>query len=137
MAASPVRQALYSRLASDGTLTGLLATASSIFHRRAPRDAPTPFLVIDKEAGTPRYTHGAIDINDELWLVKAVDRSSSASVAETIAARVDTVLRDAPITITGRNPMWLRRDNDVDYLEEDQADAYQHVGAIWRLILST
>jgi hypothetical protein len=137
MPASVVRQALYTRLAGDGALTGLLATPTSIFHRRAPRDAPTPFIVLDKQAGTPSYASGAIDINDELWLVKAVDRSSSATAAETIAARVDTVLRDAPITVTGRNLMWLRRDSDVDYLEEDQADAYQHVGGLYRLIVST
>lgn len=131
---NPVRAALWARLTGDATLTALLATPAAVYHRRAPQDAAHPFVVIDKQDGRPEWQFGADRVEWDLWLVKAVDLSGSASRAEEIAARIDMVLNDAPLVIKDRRLLYLRRDEDVDYPEEDGADLYQHVGGVYRLL---
>lgn len=131
-----VRQALYAALAADAPLTGLLSSATAIYHQRAPQDAETPFVVFQKQAGNPRRTFtDAYAI--ELWLVKAVDRGSSANQAEQIAAAIDALLDGATLAITGQTPMSLRRDSDVDYPEDDGAETYHHAGGVYRLFTQT
>jgi hypothetical protein len=112
----------------------MLAAPGAIYHRRAGRGVATPFVVFDKQTGLPSWTLGARDLNDELWMVKAVDRAPSATRAEEIAAQIDTVLRDAPLMIAPYTVVWCRRDSDIDFLEEDQAEAVQHCGGLYRLL---
>lgn len=131
-----IRSGIYARLAADVTLTALLATPTSIFHRRAPQEAETPFVIFHKAAGNPTWTFG--DISDHLqretWLVKGIDRAPSSGLAEDIAARVEVVLTDAPLVSAGHVHLYVRRESDVDYGEDDGADLYHHVGAVYRLV---
>lgn len=129
-----IRRSLYDRLSGDETLTGLLATADSIYHQRIPQSATLPAIVFHKQSGTPTWQFAAAHIQSDLWLVKAVDLSSSAGRAEDIAARINTVLTDAPLAITDHERLAVYRDSDVDYPETDGADVYRHVGALYRVV---
>lgn len=130
---NPLRAALYAHLTSDPTLVGMLATATSVYHQQAPQGAAFPFVVFNRQAGTPAWQFAGDPVQDDLWQIKAVSRASSASQAENIAERLDAILNRATLTITGRLHLSLLRESDVDYPEQDDADSYQHVGALYRI----
>jgi hypothetical protein len=135
-----VRRALYGRLASDTTLNGLLATpptgySKNIFHQQAPAGAHYPLVIFDKSSGVP--TEAMADpsaLETDVWLIKAIDQNTSADVAESIAARVQTLLNDATLSISGATHLYLRRQSDVEYPEDADGERFQHVGSLYRLV---
>lgn len=139
---TPIRRALYGRLAGDTTLTGLLAAANppfsqSIYYQQAPEDAKFPHVIFAKQSGVPTDTFGeAGAFEEEVWLVKGVDRSASADLVEQIQARLVALLNDAPLSIAGRSLMWLRRqtDNGTEYLEVFAGQTFRHAGSLFRLV---
>lgn len=135
-----IRRALYGKMAGDTTLNNLLATpptgySKSIYHQQAPEHAKYPFVVFSKSAGTPTETLGDPSaLETDVWLIKGMDRSSSADVVDTIASRLITLLSDASLSISGASLLYLRRDSDVEYPEVTDGVAYQHAGSLWRVI---
>jgi hypothetical protein len=131
---NPVRQAIYTRLSADSTLTALLSSAGAIYHQVAPQTAQTPFIVFHKQSGVPTWQFAGAHIQGDVWTVKAVDRSSSASRAEDISARADVVLTDAPLAVTGNDLLAVYRESDIDYPESVDGETYRHVGFLARLV---
>lgn len=131
---NPVREAIYGVLVTDVTLTGLLSNPEAIFHQQAPQDAEFPFVAFHKQAGTPRWQFDAAHIQNDLWTVKGISLGASASIVEDIAARIDLVLTDAALPVTGRSLLYLRRQSDVDYVETSGADTFRHCGAQYRVV---
>ena len=138
-----VRRALYGKMAADVTLVALLGIPAtgytkSIYHQFAPEGAGFPYIVFNKESGNPSYGFGGRALDDELWLIKGVDRpvppSTSTDAVENIASRLDALLTDGAISISGYTQRWLRREMDVEYPEEIDGVAYRHAGAQYRLI---
>lgn len=135
-----VRRALYGRLASDTTLNNLLATpatgfSKAIYHQQAPANASFPFVIFNRQSGVP--TEAMADpsaLDTDIWLVKAVDRNTSADTAESISARVQTLLNDATLSISGATHLYLRRQSDVEYAEEANGVSYKHSGSLYRLV---
>jgi hypothetical protein len=137
------RRALYGKLAGDTTLNNLLGTpatgySKNIYYQVAPEGAAYPLIVFSKQAGTPTYTlksgHAAIDT--EVWMVKGVDRSDTADRADAIQSRLDTLLTDGALTISGASQLDLARQSDIDYLEDDDGEVYRHAGSLYRLLYS-
>lgn len=131
---NPVRAAIYTRLSGDAVLTGLLSAPDAIYHRTIPQTGGFPAVVFSRQSGTPGWQFAGAHIQDDVWLVKAVSRGSSASPAEDIAARIDAVLTDAPLAVTGRLLLAVYRQSDVDYDEVDAGERYHHVGSQYRLV---
>jgi hypothetical protein len=138
------RRALYGKMAGDTTLNNLLGTpatgySKSIYYQVAPAGAQYPLVVFNKQAGTPTYTfetgHAAIDT--EVWTVKGVDRSDTADKADAIADRLDALLTDGVLTISGAAQMYLRRQSDFDYPEDDDGTIYRHSGCNFRLLVQS
>lgn len=139
-----VRRALYGKMSGDATLTGMLGTPPSgyskaIYYQAAPKGAGFPYIVFNKQASTPRYAIGARAYDNEVWLIKAVIRSSgpggdSPDDADNIASRLDVLLTDGTISISGATQLYLRRESDVDYAETADGALYRHAGANFRLI---
>lgn len=135
-----IRRALYGRLSGDTTLNGLLATpptgySKSIYHDQAPDAAAFPFVVFGKNSGVPTDAFakpGALET--DVWLVKAVDRSTSADTADAIAARIQVLLNDATLSVSGKTHLYLRRQSDVEYPEVADGVLYRHAGALYRLV---
>lgn len=136
----PIRRAIFGKLAGDTTLTGMLGAppagkSQSIYYQQAPENATYPFVVINKQAGTPTdtfHTPGAYET--DVWLVKGVDRASSADTVEGVQARLIALLNDANLSISGRSLMALRRQSDVDYLENVDGETYLHAGSLFRVV---
>ncbi len=139
---TPVRRALYGRLAGDTTLNGMLAAppsgySKSIFYQQAPEGAGFPFVIFSKQSGVPTETFGNPDALDtDTWLVKAVDQATTADDAEAITARVQVLLNDATLSISGSTLLYLRRQSDVDYSEVDKGVQYVHAGSLYRLVVT-
>lgn len=137
------RRALYGRLAGDTTLNNLLGTppagySKSIYYQQAPASARFPFVILNKQAGNPTEAFGAPAAMDtDMWLIKAVDRSSSSDIAESISERIQALLNDATLSVSGTTLTYLRRQSDVDYMETDQGVEYRHAGSIYRLVTAT
>lgn len=133
------RRSLYGKMAGDTTLNNLLATpptgfAKSIYYQQAPQGASFPYVIFQQQSGTPRYGLGARAFDDSVWLVKGVDRSTDADVVDAIATRLDTLLTDGTVTISGHTPLYLRRESDVTYAEVSDGVRYLHAGALFRFI---
>jgi hypothetical protein len=135
-----VRRALYGKLAGDTTLTNLLGTpatgfSKSIYHAEAPAGAGFPFVILNRQSGVPTETFADPSaLEDDIWLVRATDRNTTADGAEAIAARVKALLNDATLTISGATHLYLRRQSDVEYLETAEGVRYAHCGALYRLV---
>jgi hypothetical protein len=133
MKAKAVRRALYGKLAGDTTLNNLLGTPASgyskaIYHQTAPDGADYPFVIFNKQAGTPTYafkgTTGGAAFDTDVWLVKVIDA----------AERLDVLLTDGVLSISGATQMLLLRQSDVVYEEIDGDQRFQHVGSLYRLL---
>lgn len=137
---TPIRRAIYGALAGDTTLNNLLGPpptgySKSIFYQEAPAAAHFPFVVFNKMSGTPTETFGDPDALDtDTWLVKGIDRATTADVAESIQARVKALLNDATLSISGTTLLYLRRQSDVEYPETADGVMYKHAGSLFRLV---
>src|SRR5262249_23310840 len=127
-------------MAGDTTLNGMLSTPATgyvhaIYHDDAPSDAHYPFVVFSKSSGVPTEAfHDPSAFENDVWLIKAVDRSPTADQAEQIADRLKTLLNDQPPTISGAPLLYLRRKSDVKYPERAEGVLSRHCGALWRLV---
>lgn len=130
----PVRAALYTALADDAQLTGLLSAPSSIFHQVIPQTAKLPAVVFSRQAGTPWWQFAGAHVQQDVWTFKGIGKGSSATRAEDIAARIDQLLTDASLIVGGESVMAIFRESEIDYLERDGADLFHHRGALYRLI---
>lgn len=141
-----VRRALYGKMAGDTTLTSLLhspppTSSQSIYHQQADDAAQTPFVIFQKQAGTPGYAFGARSYDNELWLIKGVVQKSNSGTAtasdavDAISSRLDTLLTDGAITISGKTKLYLRRESDIEYSEQVEGQPrVLHAGGLFRLM---
>jgi hypothetical protein len=137
---TPVRRALYGRMASDTTLNTLLGTPApgfthSIYHQEAPAKAGFPFVIFQKQAGTPTEAMGDPSaLESDIWLIKGVARDTTTDVVESIQSRIQTLMNDASLSISGNVLLYLRRQSDVEYPEDFDGEMYKHAGALYRLV---
>jgi hypothetical protein len=73
-------------------------------------------------------------VTGSVWLVKAVDRSPSASTAEDLADEILDALDNAALSLTDGTVLFCRRETALSYTEQDGADLWRHVGGYYRLI---
>lgn len=135
-----LRRAIYGKLAGDTTLNNLLGAPApnynkSIYHSKAPDKAGYPFVTIDRLSGIPTHTFGKpIALEEDIWIIKAIDRALSADAADDAAARLDTLLNDATLSISGYDLLYLRRQSAVEYDEDSDGVTYKHSGGQYRVI---
>lgn len=132
---NPVRKGLYQKLSGTAAVTNLVGTR--IYHRQAPPDATYPLVIFSKTSGTKIRAFGDPNaFNREVWLVKAIDRGSSATVAEDVAAAIDTALDGGDITVAGKKLADLTHVADVSYPEHSGDQLFHHDGANYAVVLT-
>lgn len=126
-----VRNAIKSKLASDGTLSGL--ATGGIFSDMATAGAVPPYVIFSKMDG--RYDHAFRDppLAGQLYLVKGVSRRKAES--EAIDARCRAVLHRSDLNIDGHETKSVLIDHDVDYPEQSDGDRFDHVGTVYRIVI--
>lgn len=130
--------AIFNKLSADATLTGYLAAGTAgIYNTMAPESASFPYVIFSKASDRDGYALSAETTVDFIYTVKAVTDSPAGSPtkksAGIIAARIKTVLNDAPLTISGRTWLSTRRESAVEYPEQANSRIYWHVGANYRI----
>ncbi len=134
-----IRRALYGKLAGDTTLNNLLGTPApgwtkAIYYQVAPPEAEFPSVILDKGASTPTFTMAGTAMDTDVWTVKGVDKNTDTDPVENIQSRVNVLLTDGTISISGKTQLYLRRDGDYDFSEVTGGLIYHHAGSDFRLI---
>lgn len=134
VSAKAVRQALYTKLNVASVTTGLAQGSASLHHAMAPSAATYPLVIFNRQASTPNVRFTGTHFDTDIWLVKAIARGGSSSVAEDIDKAVADVLHFQPINITGADDMYLSREGALEYVEEVDGEVFRHHGHTYRLI---
>jgi hypothetical protein len=127
---------LYTALNADmGTASGSLGDlgASGPYRMIAPQTASLPYVIFNEQAGTNRWTMADLGHRSLVYQVKAVGDGHSGSVISDMDARLDTVLNDQPLTLTGWTCKRIRRESDVEYIEDTDGVLYHHIGGLFRI----
>ena len=93
--ANALQAAIYQRLTSDATLTGLIG-AGSVFDRRAT-GKPMPYVVLSEIA----TSDAGPDAEEHLVTIEAWSDADGHRQAQEIAARVKVLLQDAALSLGG------------------------------------
>lgn len=135
MSVNQVKAGIVSALQSDATLTGLLTDGTAgIYHMPAPQGAALPYITYNRVPGTgPTYTLQGKAWDVELYNIKAVTTGNSALTAGSIAARIETVLNDNPVSVSGGSCLYLRLETVIDYPEVSNGKTYHHIGGSYRI----
>jgi hypothetical protein len=125
---------LFDKLTGDATLVALLASAAAVYRRRAPQGSALPYVILAKQTGSDTYTYRLRVGSSMPFLVKAVTQGPSGVAAQAIADRIDALLTDGAITVSGKTLLYCRRETHVEYDElAAGGTTYQHVGGIYRI----
>lgn len=131
---------LYSLLNADcgtvmGTVTGSLKNlgATGVYRAVAPQTATLPFVVFQQQSGVSEWEFRTRAYKTTTYLVKAVGTGHSASNVSAMADRLDTLLNDANLSLSGWSCRRIRREQDIEYSEESEGVLYQHVGGLYRI----
>ena len=109
-----------------------------VFMDMAPSGA-TRFVLVSVVIAEDSYVFEGIAWEQVLYLVKAVERSSSGAGVSAAAARIHTLLQGAALSITGYTNMLCRRTERVRYTEVDPEDndaRWQHRGGRYEITAS-
>lgn len=135
-----VDTALYTILSADagtamGTVTGSLNNlgATAAYRMIAPQTATLPYVIFNQQSGMDVWTFNDRERKSLLYQVKAVGSGHSGSAISAMNDRLDTLLNDAALSMTGWGCKRIRRESDVEYTESDQGIIYHHVGGIFRI----
>jgi hypothetical protein len=130
------RAAVMAKLNGDAALTNMLATTTSIYHRRAPLGAAFPYIIYNKQSGLSVWSFKGNPVANQMWLFKGVDNSESAAKAEDIDKRIGVVLTDPIMALSDGTLLFMKRETDVSYDEGSDPDyIIQHVGGIYRTLI--
>jgi len=107
---SDVDAALVTKLSTDGALTAL--ATDGVYIDEAP-SGKTKFVIVSlvDEHDEPQFSGRAFE--DALYQVVYRERSTSGVNAKAAAARIDALLDNQPLTVTGYSLMTMRRERRI------------------------
>ncbi len=115
---SRVNEWIWQTLSSDLSLSG--GVGGRIYSDEAPQDAPVPMVVFAFLGGSDKLQAFSARLTSVLYLIRAVGAGSSFDPIETVADRIDdvlrlptqgTVIRDTRITSCLREQPHQRKDS--------------------------
>ena len=117
---SDIDNALVVKLSGDATLLALCP--NGVYVDEAP-PGMTRFVIVRlvDEADEATYVKGRT-IEDALYAVEARMLSTAGGNIKAAAARIDVLLEDQPLTVTGYTWMTLHRESRTRLTEVDDAD---------------
>lgn len=103
-----VGSAIRTVLAADATLSGTYGV-TGVHMDVAPDDATYPFVTFSLVTAPDIYTFGTRAWIDGMWQVRAWDDRPSTARVASIAERVDELLTDVALSVTGHRAIVVRR----------------------------
>jgi hypothetical protein len=127
-----IEAAVIAKLNGDATL---LTTATDGAYFGVTPNGVTAAVVVTRQASEVPRVFGSIGWEKVLLLVKAVMRTTDPASARTAAARIDVLLDDVALSITGYRHMRTLRVESVRYAEidDDTDEQWQHAGARYEI----
>ncbi len=133
---SDMDAAVLAVLTGDATLAGLMP--DGVYMDVAPKGR-TRFVIVSVVIHEDEYRFEGRAYERCLYLVKAVDQSTSGTTIKQAAARIDALLQDMPLTITGYTHMLTRREERIRATEVDETNPdlhWQHRGGRYAVLAS-
>lgn len=130
---SDIDAALVAKLGADATL--LAICTNGVYIDEAPPGA-TKFVIVSLVDEVDEATFGGRAYEDALYLVKAVTLSTSKANIKDAAARIDALLEDGTLSVSGYTHMVMHREERIRITEVDDIDAsirWYHRGGRYRV----
>lgn len=124
-----LEEAIYRTLDDDTTLSGM--APGGVWRSVAPASATGTVVVFDMLSSADDYVLAQRATTTCLYTIKAVTPGTSSAPAWNAAGRIDDLLSDQDITLTGAVLMSCRRAQLISLVETDGGEMYQHVGGIY------
>lgn len=121
-----VGSALYAALSGDSTITGTYGV-TGVHMDLAPDAAVYPFVTYSLITAPDAYTFGTRAWTDGLWQVRAWSEGPSTRLPARIMARVDDVLTDQALTVTGHRALVVRRMETLPTVPEIDPKSGLHI----------
>lgn len=124
-----IEGALYGRLSADATLT-TLGVGLRVYDTLAPGGTPMPYVIFQQTAGgdendAPRR---AVDVVFRIEAISDVQDS-----ARQIASRIDELLHNQPLTLTGWSNYAIENQRLFNRVDTVQGNQYYRKGAFYRV----
>lgn len=116
---SDIDSALVAKLAADATLLGYMP--NGVYVDEAPQGM-TRFVIVSLIEEHDVQQFGGRDHEDALYLVEARALSTAGATIKQAAARIDALLDNGTLTITGYRLMLLQREARIRSTEVDDVD---------------
>jgi hypothetical protein len=131
-----VRQGLFNALTGSSGLKALVG--ERIYHEQAPEGAAFPYVIFSQvpSGAKIRSLKKGAAIKRDIWLVKGVDRGSSANKADEIADAIDALLDEGTFTVSGHTMLDVSFYSDVSYPEPDGDQLYRHKGGNYLVVVT-
>lgn len=130
---SDIDNALVAKLGADATLLALCP--NGVYFDEAPPNLQR-FVIVSLVEGLDVAKFGGRAYEDALYLVKAVMLSTAGGNIKSAAARIDALLEDTALTVSGYTLMTMHREDRVRMTEVDGNDAsirWFHRGGHYRV----
>ncbi len=130
---SLIDNALVAKLGADTTL--LAICTNGVYWDEAPPGS-TKFVIVSLVDEIDEPVFGGRAYEDALYLVKAVSLSTAGANMQAAAARIETLLNDQTLTVSGYTHMVMHRESRVRLTEVDEVDAsirWFHRGGHYRV----
>lgn len=132
-----IDEAIIGKLVADGALTTLMP--HGVFKDIAggsPTNPPTRFVIVTLMSALDDHMFNARAFETAVYLVKAVEKGMSGLNADNAAARIDQLLEQGTLSITGYSLMALRRTERIGITEVDEqtGDRWQHRGGLYEVV---
>lgn len=135
---SAIRDAVVAKLEASAAL--MAAFPDGVWFGVAPPGL-TKFVIVSLVIAEDDDVMGEADagMQTQLFLVKAVERSTSAVNVAAGAVLIHTALQKQALTITGYSHMATRRVEHVEYpeVDEDTDERWQHCGGRYEVMASS
>lgn len=116
--------AIYTKLSGDTGSGGLMTIVTGVFNRVAPEGQAFPYVVWQTVSGVDNYTLTKRAKSRFVIQLKALDKGDSGKVAGQAMDRIDALLNDAALTVTGFSLLVIRREMNIQSVEVDEGVEY-------------
>lgn len=124
--------AIYDRLRLDATIQSLLG-GQKVYNRIAPTDTALPYIIFQWQGGGEKNLTPT-RMRVLYYTIKAL--SLSDVEADNIDERIEALLHDYQLTVSGWTNFWTSRELDIIYSEVDAAGiTVHHIGAQYKIML--
>jgi len=130
-----LKAAIYTKLTGASALTDLLASATSVYDRQAPRGSTMPYVIFGVQGGGDE---NITQVRYKSWAysLKAVS-DVSLKTAGAIDAQIDALMHGGTLTVASWTNFQCVREADFDYVETmPEGRNIWHVGGVYRIRLA-